>query len=93
VGAQPGRHDQPGAAGSVQDLPFALDIKDPRPAHCHPRVGTVDFGVLDDRLPNASSEGHRKCRTRADGLGRQHLHLQHLGIPPWLIPYVHYEVK
>jgi hypothetical protein len=56
-------------------------------------VRTIHLGVLDQRLPNAPTKRHAKRRTNPDRLWRQQLGVQHLGIPPWLIPYIDYEVK
>jgi hypothetical protein len=71
--------DQAGAAGEIQDLPFALGIEDPGTAHGLPRVGTVDLGVFDDRLPDTPSERSPKPGTCPKRIGRQHLRVQNCG--------------
>src|SRR5215204_3859019 len=54
---------------------------------------TADSNVFDQRLPHAPAKSHTESRPYSDGLGSQHLRMQHLGIPLRLIPYIDHEVE
>ena len=45
------------------------------------------------RLAHPPTEHHPKRRTRGDRPGSEHLRSEHFGIPSWLVPCVHDDVK